>query len=110
MLHSKMANLSFSKLVSLTIVLLCMVGFIFQIKEVCIEYFNYTTITKTMINIGSTLSVPSLVVCPKIVDILDRFNASVYGILPHRPILLEELKEEYGKLTVGQIFNLTPPT
>src|SRR5688572_29444270 len=89
-----------SKIVSAIFVLSCSIGFAMQTRKICQEYFNYVTITKTTTAMPSVLVTPRLVFCPRFVDILDRRNASAYGILRQQPQSFEEIMGDYGKLTI----------
>lgn len=98
------------KVVSLIIIFSCIAGFIIQIEQICIQYFAYLTVTKTTFSMPVILPTPSLVYCPRYNDVLDRRNATAYGILPYQPVSMEETVREYGKLTIREIFKLSPST
>ena len=98
------------KVISLIVILSCIAGFIIQIKEICIQYFAYSTATKTTLSMPEILPTPSLVYCPRYNDVLDRRNATAYGILPYQPVSVKDIVGEYGKLTIREIFKLSPST
>lgn len=86
----------------------CIVGLAFQIKEVCYMYFEYKTTNRITIGLDNIANVPTIAVCVKYLDILDRKDADLLGIKKIIPRTSEDIKNDMSKLTVKQIFELTP--
>lgn len=88
----------------------CLAGFIFQSMQVCEMYFEYQTRTSIEFTVPVNMSLPSLSICFRYVDVLNRTNHERYGLNPHspRPGFFADWNETHV-LTVGQIFELTRP-
>ena len=86
---------------------LCLAGFSYHVTDISIEYFAYKTNTKTFVSLNSRFENPSIVLCIRYMDIFDR---SRHPRLRQR--FSNESEEEYEddmkKLTVSDIFAMTP--
>src|SRR5439155_9571922 len=89
-----------SKLLTLVF---CLSGCLFQIIDVCVEYFKYQTTTNIMYEIPEYPRMPMLSVCVRLHDILDRTNASQYNIDATTSTDYERVVAELDQLTVKQI-------
>lgn len=80
----------------------CLVGFVFQSKEVCNEYFKYKTFTSTKMTIPTDLSTPALSVCHIYPLIVNKTDYLKYGFPKDGGY-----SDIHGKLTIKSIFDLT---
>lgn len=85
----------------------CVIGFLFQSMEVCQMYFGYKTRTSIELKVPVNLSVPSLSLCFRYVDVLNRTNHAKYGLNPHPPRAGHPQWNETHLLTIKQIFDVT---
>lgn len=81
----------------------CFIGFIIQSNEICRVYFAYKTTTWIEMSIPDELPIPSLSVCIRYFDNLNRTNNEDYGLANNATFL-----NESSPLTLKQIFKLTP--
>lgn len=96
----------------------CLTGFIFQSKEVCLQYFEYKTSTWIILSSPDDVVVPFLSFCITYVTILNRTNHMKYGLSNQQPVVesvkgksnnwTEQLFHESSLLTIEQVFHLTP--
>lgn len=100
--------LNLRKVISFTYICLCIFGFMFQVNEVSIKYFKYITVSKIEIVRSDIIQTPSLVTCMRYGDILNRSKARTFGHRNYRVGNLDDIVEEESKLTVRQVFSLTP--
>src|SRR5687767_7294439 len=97
------------KLISVFYWFLCGCGCIFHVSKISWQYFSYSTVTKTTINMPQELPTPDLVMCIRFINIINQTKAlEYYNLSITQPISGEELLAMYGKLTINQVFNLTP--
>lgn len=95
-----------SKLLTLVF---CLSGCLYQIIDVCVEYFKYKTTAYIMYEIPEHPRMPILSVCVRLHDILDRTNASLHNIdATIDPTNYGRIVPELDRLKVSQIFDLTP--
>lgn len=94
-----------SKLLTLVF---CLSGCLYQIIDVCVEYFKYQTTANIMYEIPEYPRIPMLSVCVRLHDILDRTNAPLYNIDATTSTDYEKVVAELDRLKVNQIFDLTP--
>ena len=99
-------GISSKTILSTTFRMACLIGCIFQSKEVCEVYFKYSTTTSTRMIVPTTLPTPALSVCFTYNPVLDRTHYKRYG-LQEKPILWRGHFGGSDKLTVKQIFQLT---
>ena len=104
MIRTKM-KLSFLNLV---FKLFCLVGCLYQITKISLEYFSFKTTTKATFQIDSNVDDPSIVYCTRYTDILDRTNYQKYGIYKRSRHNSTEVLSDTTKLTISDIFHLTP--
>ena len=88
--------------------LLCFTGFLYQILQLSTEYFAFKTSTKTMLQLDHKFINPSIVFCIRYPDIIDRSNYQKYGIYPKYSYNTTEMFHDMSKLTIKDIFDLTP--
>src|SRR5690349_8893744 len=86
----------------------CLIGFIIQSNEICKVYFAYKTTTLIELFIPEELQIPSLSVCIRYFEILNRTDHEKYGLSKDPPIPFDQILNEISRLTVEQIFKLTP--
>ena len=102
-----MAIVKFSVL-STVFKLLCLVGFVYQITEISLQYFAFKTSTKITFELDNKFIDPSVIFCTRYTDVIDRTNYQKYDIHPRRTYNLKEIFTDMTKLTVKDIFDLTP--
>ena len=88
--------------------LLCLIGCVYQVTEVSLEYFKFKTTTKATFQIDSNVDDPAIVYCTRYTDILDRTNYQKYGIHKWSRYNSTEVLSDTTKLTIKDIFHLTP--
>ena len=88
--------------------LLCLIGCVYQITKISLEYFSFKTTTKTTFQIDSNVDDPSVVYCTRYTDILDRTDYEKYGIYRWSRFNFTEILSDNTKLTISDIFHLTP--
>lgn len=86
----------------------CLLGFVFQLKEVFELYFRYQTTTKTELQIREVEDFQTTMYCPRYIDLLNRTNFQKYGLRPTLPTSPQEFEEDLNSLTVKDILELTP--
>lgn len=105
-----MINMAFKKSLELMTTVffwtVCMVGFIFQSFKMCEIYFKYKTSNNIKLEILDKITTPSVSVCVRYVDILDRTNHEQYSL--NETFYDENVERESSLLTIKQIFDLTP--
>ena len=85
-------------------------GFVYQVSEISIEYFAYRTSTKVALQLEHNFINPSIIICSRYTDIIDRTNYEKYGIHSKATYMLSEHLSDMSKLTIKDIFELTPDT
>ena len=88
--------------------LLCLIGCVYQVTQISLEYFSFKTTTKTTFQIDSNINDPAIVYCTRYTDIIDRTNYKKYGIYSQRRYNFTEILSDTTKLTISDIFHLTP--
>ena len=88
--------------------LLCFIGFLYQVLQLSTEYFAFKTSTKTVLQLDHKFINPSIVFCIRYTDIIDRTNYKKYGILPKYRYNVTEMFHDMSKLTIKNVFDLTP--
>ena len=88
--------------------LLCLIGCVYQITKISLEYFSFKTTTKTTFQIDFNVNDPAIVYCTRYTDILDRTNYKKYGIYRQSRFNFTEIFSDNTKLTISDIFHLTP--
>lgn len=83
----------------------CVIGFIFQSKEVNDIYFKYEIHTSTIMTIPTEISTPSLSLCHLYVFILNRTEYQKYGL--RKTVEEDVFSDGHRFLTIEQLFNLT---
>ena len=96
------------KLFSVIFVLCCLTGFLYQSIEISIDYFSYKTTSKVFLYTDKKHSNPAVVFCARYTDILNRSRHQEYGIHPFRSDRKSIWGDDMSKLTVKEIFDLTP--
>lgn len=104
----KVMRVKIASLWSFFFKIVCVIGFVFQVFEVLQSYFRYETTSKMSMGVDDELPVPSLAVCFRWTDILDRSQYEKYNLSKVRPVGLAGVTREENLLKVGQIFHLTP--
>lgn len=86
----------------------CVIGCIFQSKEVWEMYFSYRTHPSLQLKIPLKLTPPSLSVCPVYLQVLNRTDHKKYGLRSQPPQSGKpEGWNEKNLLTIKDIFDLT---
>ena len=93
---------------SITFKLLCLTGFVYQIFQISLQYFQFKTTTKVALQLGTRFNNPSIIICTLLTDIIDRSNHEEYGIHEKNRYKLNENFGDMSKLTVKDVFDLTP--
>ena len=88
--------------------LLCLVGFVYQITQISSQYFAFKTSTKITFERDNKFIDPSIIFCTRYTDIIDRTNYKKYDIHQQRTYNLKEIFTDMTKLTIKDIFDLTP--
>ena len=88
----------------------CLMGFVYQVSEISVEYFAYRTSTKVALQLENKFINPAIIFCPKYTDIIDRSNHEKYGIHSKARYITSEQLNDMSKLTIKDIFELTPDT
>ena len=96
------------KLFSVFFVLCCLAGFLYQAIEISIDYFSYKTTSKVFLYTDKKHSNPSIILCTRYTDILNRSRHHEYGIHPFRSDRKSMWGDDMSKLTIKDIFDLTP--
>ena len=96
------------KLFSVVFVLCCLAGFLYQAIDISIDYFSYQTTSKVFLYTDKKHSNPSIILCTRYTDILNRSRHHEYGIHPFRSDRKSIWGDDMSKLTVKDIFDLTP--
>ena len=104
---SNMAKIKLSFL-NVPFKLLCLIGFLCQILEISIAYFAFKTSTKIVFELDNKFINPSITLCVRYPAILDRSNYRKYGIYPRYRYNKTEMSSDMSKLTIQDIFYLTP--
>ena len=102
-----MADIKFSVL-STVFKLVCLLGFFYQITQISLQYFAFKTSTKITFERDNKFIDPSIIFCTRYTDIIDRTNYQKYGIQPRRTYNFNETYFDMKKLTMKDIFDLTP--
>ena len=84
------------------------IGLIFQLKDVVRDYFSYRTSSKVELLRQIDSINPALLFCVRFTDVLDRSNYQKYGIHPKRHNDSKKIQDEFSRLTVKDVFHLTP--
>ena len=88
--------------------LICLIGFLYQISEICVEYFSYKTNTKVVLLLDDKFNNPSIIFCTRYTDIIDRTNYEKYGIHEKSSYNTTEYLSDQSKLKINDVFDLTP--
>ena len=88
--------------------LLCLIGFVYQMTHISLEYFSFKTNTKVTLVLHAKSANPSIIFCTHYTDILDRTDYQRYGIHQERSFNFTEMLSDHTKLTIRDIFDLTP--
>ena len=88
--------------------LICLIGFLYQISEISVQYFSYKTNTKVILHLDYNFNNPSIVFCSRYTDIIDRTNYQKYGIHEKCNYNSAEYLSDQSKLNITDIFDLTP--
>ena len=88
--------------------LLCLTGFLYQIIKISIAYFAFKTSTKIELQLQNNFINPSITFCVRYPAILDRTNYEKYGFYPSYRYNTTEMFSDMSKLTIKDIFDLTP--
>lgn len=97
----------------------CFAGFIFQLMQVCQQYFEFKTSTWIELVIPKEIPIPALSFCIVYAQILNRTEFKKYRLSPNPPVLDgdpanktnnygAQVEAESSILTIGQILELTP--
>ena len=97
-------------LLSIVFKIFCLVGFLYQVTDISIEYFAYRTSTKVALQLENKFINPAIVICSRYTDIIDRSNYKKYGIHSKARYITSEHLTDMSKLTIKDIFELTPHT
>lgn len=95
-------------LITSGVFLLAVSGFTVHVAIISMDYFEYKTVNKINVSTEDELPIPSLSLCFRYVDLLDRVKGQEYGIGKTIHKTTSEFNDDMGKLTVKQIFDLTP--
>ena len=87
---------------------MCTIGLVYQIIQVCINYFNYTTTTKVEVLTTDFYKYQSLSICFGYLRFLNRTNHKKYGFKPTLEGVFQDSLNQLSILTIKQIFELTP--
>ena len=102
-------EMKIKKSLSILLWVICAIGFGYHLYEISFKYFGFTTTTKTFVNLKHKLMTPSIVLCIRYMDIFDKEGGRKIGLVPKESNKNEEENEELmNRLTVKQIFSLTP--
>ena len=88
--------------------LLCFTGFLYQVLQISIAYFAFKTNTKIVLHLNNKFINPSIILCIRYTDIIDRTNYQKYGIHPKYNYNATEMFDDMSNLTIKDIFDLTP--
>ena len=84
----------------------CLLGFVYHFQSMAVIYFSYQTTSQVDIPLDHHFNKPTLVLCIRLTDILDRRVYLSYNTdVKH---LDQDIKLERDKLSVNDIFELTP--
>ena len=86
----------------------CVIGLTIQVVNILAAYFKYETTSRTSMGVENVLPMPAISVCILYTDILDRSESAKYSINSRVPVGQQEINSDQNKLTVGDIFSLTP--
>ena len=95
-------------LTSISFKLFCLTGFVYQISQIFLQYFAYKTTTKVALQRDSKSNNPSIIICTRFTDIIDRRNHEKYGIHAENRYNFSEIFSDMSKLTIKDVFDLTP--
>lgn len=93
------------KILSKVFIVFCLLGFCFQSGHVSYQYFLYQTTTKVDISHTQPVFNPTLVVCPRYIDVLNGDHRESCSIND-----LQCLYQSLSRLTLWQILESTPAT
>ena len=88
--------------------LFCLTGFLYQILEISIAYFAFKTSTKIVFELENKFINPSITFCVRYPAILDRSKHGKYNISSSYRYNKTEMSSDMSKLTIADIFDLTP--
>ena len=86
----------------------CLLGFVFQLQQVSELYFRYQTSSKTELQIREVEDYQTIMYCPRFADLLNRTNFQKYGLRPTPPTSLQDLEKDLNSFTIKDILELTP--
>ena len=93
---------------SISFKLFCLTGFVYQIFQISLKYFEFRTTTKVALQLDTRLNNPSIIICTRFTDIIDRSNHLKYKINAKSRYNLDENFDDMSKLTIKEVFDLTP--
>ena len=93
---------------SASFIIVCLCGFSYQVIQVSLDYFAFKTTTKVKLQLESEYRSPMVIFCTRYTDIINRTNHEKYGINPNPSSSFRKYMSDMSKLTVNDIFDLTP--
>lgn len=100
--------MNFKAICSRCFSLICLLGFVLQLQQISELYFRYQTTSKSEFEIPEEDEYQTLIFCPRFAEVLDRTNHFDLGIRPTPPSSLQDLEEDFKRLTIKNILELTP--
>ena len=88
--------------------IICVIGFLYHMNEIICIFMSHRTRSHITIGMDDVLPMPSCVVCTRYTDILNRTEYKKYGLFSKRPAFADDHAIEQSRLTVREIFHLTP--
>lgn len=95
------------KFLSKVFLIFCIGGFSLQSGQVATEYFAFRTSTRVEVMTGYNVFNPTLSLCIRFTDILDRKRAYEFGVCRRESPSCE--RSDFSRLTLKQIYEFTPP-
>ena len=86
----------------------CATGFLYQLHQVSKVYFSYRTTSRINLVINKLEHPATVVFCSRYNDLIDRRQHKKYGIHPKMPTALSDIIAEQSRLSIKDIFELTP--
>ena len=97
----------------------CILGWLWQTKEVSVIYFGYKTLTKLKIEIPQVISIPAVSICLKYSEILNldsyrlrmssRIDENLNFVSSNFSITTDDVNYD-APLTIAEIFDMSPST
>ena len=88
--------------------IICVIGFLYHINEIISIFMSHGTRSHVTFGMDDILPMPNCVVCATYIDILNRTDYKKYGLFPKKPASANDQAYEQSRLTVREIFHLTP--